>query len=209
VRTNDGIDGEPRWASLEKFDVDAKIPDAETEAIQKLQPSQRLEQYRLMVQSLLKDRFGLITSTQIKQLPVYALVVAKNGPKPTVVEDSGQHIPGLSGGSKGELHASSVSMALFADWISGNPDIDGRAVVDQTGLKGSYDFTLTWTRTGGGVNSSSASSTSQPVPSAIPTDQVGPSIFTALQEQLGLKLEPAKGPVQVVVIDRLEKPSPN
>lgn len=209
VKTEDGIEGEPKWAGTEKFDVDAKIPDTEAETMQKLLPSQRLEQYRLMMQSLLRDRFGLAISIQTKQLPVYALVVAKNGPKLTLVEPRGQHMPGLSGGGRGELHASSVSMALFADWISGKSEIGGRAVIDQTGLKGTYDFTLTWTRMEGETATTSEPPTNQPATSGIPIDQQGEPLFTALQEQLGLRLEPAKGPVQVVVIESLEKPSPN
>ncbi len=207
VKTNDGIEGAPKWAGSDKFDVDAKIGDAEVATIQKLQPSQRLEQYRLMVRSLLAERFALITSTRIKQLPVYALVVAKNGPKLTRLEPREQHMPMLWGGSRGELHAKSVSMATFADWISGNPDTDGRAVIDRTGLTGSYDFTLKWTRVG--ANVMSGPGTSPPASSTIAIDQAGPSFFTALQEQLGLKLEPAKGPVQVLVIQHVEKPSPN
>lgn len=209
VKTDDGIEGEPEWAGSEKFDVDAKIPDVEAEAMQKLLPSLRLELYRLMMQSLLKDRFGLTASLETKQRPVYALIVAKNGPKLTVVDPSRQHMPGLSGGGKGELHASSVSMALFADWISGKPDIGGRAVIDQTGLKGTYDFTLTWTRIEGGTNGMSEPSTHQPATGGIPIDHEGTPLFTALQDQLGLKLESTKGPVQVVVIESLEKPSPN
>jgi uncharacterized protein (TIGR03435 family) len=209
VKTNDGIEGEPKWTGSEKFDVNAKISDAEAETLQKLQPSQRIEQYRLMVRSLLAERCGLITSTQTKELPVYALVIAKDGPKLKVVEPGKEHTPFLWGGSKGKLNASSVSMALFADWISGNADLGGRAVIDQTELKGSFDFTLTWTRVESGTNAMSGPGTSQTPASVISTDQGEPPLFTALQEQLGLKLESRKGPVEVLAIDHVERPSPN
>lgn len=198
VKTDGGIEGEPKWVSLEKYDIDAKIADAEARTMNEIQPTQRVEQYRLMVQSLLAERFGLITSTQIKERPVYALVVAKKGPKLTQLGSKEQRMPMLWGGSRGQLHAASVSMTMLADWISGNPDTDGRVVIDQTGLTGSYDFTLTWTRIG-----------SNGTTGAMTADREGPSFFTALQEQLGLKLEPAKGPVRVVVIQHVVKPSPN
>ena len=209
VKTNDGIEGEPKWTGSDDFDVDAKIGDAELEAMQKLPPSQRLEQYRLMVQSLLAERFGLVTTTQTEERPVYALVLAKNGPKLAAIDSARQHMPMLSGGSRGELHASCVSMALFADWISGSPETDGRSVIDQTGLKGSYDFTLKWTKIGSGAGAVVGPGSSQPATSAIAIDQAEPSLFTALQEQLGLKLQPAKGPVKVVVVEHVEKPLPN
>lgn len=203
VKTDGGIAGAPAWASAEKFDVAGKIADAEGEAIEKLDPSQRIEQYRLMMQSLLQERFGLMTSTQTRELAVYALVVARNGPK--LSEPGKQRSPQLWGGSRGELHASSVSMALFADWISGSADAGGRAVIDETGLKGSYDFTLKWTKPESAANTMEASGSAAPNQ----IEQTGPSLFTALEEQLGLKLEPAKGPVKVIVIERVQRPTPN
>ncbi|MFC5862519.1 TIGR03435 family protein [Acidicapsa dinghuensis] len=209
VKASNGIEGEPKWATSEKFDIQAKIDDTEAEAMQKLQPAQRLDQYRLMMQSLLTDRFGLTTSTRTKMLPVYALVVAKNGPKLEVVEHGKAHMPSLWGGSRGELHASSVSMGMFADWLSGNVDVGGRPIIDQTGLKDSYDFTLKWTRNESGANAMAGLGTSHPVTSVVPTEQGGPSLYTALQEQLGLKLESRKGPVEVLVIDQLKRPTPN
>lgn len=209
VKASNGIEGEPKWADSEKFDIEAKMGDAGLEAMQKLPPSQRLDQYRLMMQSLLAERFGLTTSTRTKELPVFALVVAKNGPKLTAVEQGKVRMPSLWGGSRGELHGTSVSMALFADWLSGNADIGGRAIIDQTGLKGSYNFTLKWTRNESGANAMGGMGASQPTISVTPSAQEGPSLVTALQEQLGLKLEAKKGPVEVLVIDHVEEPTPN
>lgn len=210
VKTDGGIEGGPKWMDSEKFDVDAKISDAEMAAMQKLPPSRRFDQYRLMMQSLLAERFGLITSTRTRELPVYALVVAKNGPKLTQVKPGEQHMPQLWGGSRGDMRATSVSMPLFADWISGGEDTDGRAVIDRTGLTGSYNFTLKWTRIAHGANAIDGTATNQPATSAIAIEQGGSSFFTALQEQLGLKLESTKGPVQVLVIDHIdEQPTAN
>ena len=115
---------------------------------EKLAPAERFDQYRLMVQSLLADRFKLKVSTREKVLPVFAMVVARDGPKLTATESGKQHMPWLWGGSRGDLHGASVSMSFFAGWLSGKADAGGRVVVDETGLKGIYDFTLNWTPMG-------------------------------------------------------------
>jgi uncharacterized protein (TIGR03435 family) len=209
VKTSNGIEGEPNWTASEKFDVDAKIGDAEAEVIGKLQPSQRIEEYRRMMQSLLAERFGLKTSNQTRELPVYALIAARNGPQLTQVDPTKQRLPMLWGGSKGELHAESVPMAFFADWISGSGDTDGRPVIDRTGLTGSYDFTLKWTRIEDAANAMGSLGTSQPTTGANPVDREGPSFISALREQLGLTLVPTSAPIQVLIIQSMEKPSQN
>jgi uncharacterized protein (TIGR03435 family) len=213
VKSDDQLPKEPRWIGSDRFDIDAKIPDAQAEATKNLLPDQKFEQYRLMVRSLLVDRFKLQVSRQMKELPVYALVVAKNGPKLTLVKGSldpqVQHMPTLTGGSRGQLRAGAVSMALFTDWLSGRDDIGGRVVIDETGLMGSYDFTLNWTpdeQRSTMVNSVDASQGA--AGGGAQESPVG-SILTALQEQLGLKLESAKGPVEKLVIDHIEQPSEN
>jgi uncharacterized protein (TIGR03435 family) len=148
----------------------------------------------------------------MKELPVYALVAAKNGPKLTPVNASPeqkQRMPTLSGGSRGQLKAGAVSMALFTGWLSGRDDIGGRVVIDQTGLTGSYDFTLSWTpdeqrnaiSNGAGTNPGAAGAAAQESPAG--------SILTALQEQLGLKLESKRATVDALVIDHIERPSEN
>ncbi len=198
---------DPDWMNSERFDVDAKITDAQIEALKNLPPEQRLNQYRLMVQSLLADRFKMKVSTEVKELPVYALVVAKDGTKLTPA--SFQHIPWLTGEfSRGDLNASGVSMKFFTnDWLSRRPDLSGRAVIDATGLQGSYDFTLKWSPVD--MSSGLPSASADRGAASATVDSSGPSLFTALQEQLGLKLEPRKAPVEVLVIDHVEKPSPN
>ena len=185
----------------------------QTEAMTKLPPDQKFLQFRLMVRSLLEDRFKLKVSTQMKELPVYALVVAKNGPKLTPLNlppaEAARKMPTISGRSRGELKAGACSMEMFTRWISGNNDIGNRVVIDATGLKGVYDFTLSWTPENIHAAQVSAASAGQEPANASVGDTSKPSIFTALQEQIGLKLESRKAPVEVLVIDHVEQPSPN
>jgi uncharacterized protein (TIGR03435 family) len=160
-----------------------------------------------MVQSLLAERFELKVSQSSKELPIYALVVTKNGLKLSQTADPQ---PGPGAGTRsttrlqpGELTARGMPMSALAERLSREV---GRQVVDKTGLQGGYDFTLHWTpelqtRPLGAGDGSQGPATSP--------DATGPSIFTAIQEQLGLKLESQKGPVGTIVIDRIEKPSAN
>ena len=211
IKSDDQLPKEPRWISSDKFDIDAKIADSQSEAMKTLASEQWLGQYRLMVRSLLADRFKLEVSRQTKELPAFALVVAKNGPKPALVriplESETQRRPTLSGGSRGELKAGAVSMALFTGWLSGRDDIGGRVVVDGTGLAGSYDFALSWTpevthnAISNGAGAGQAAAGAQ--------ESQGDSILTAMQEQLGLKLEPTRAKVEAIVIDHIERPTEN
>jgi len=159
------------------------------------------------VQSLLGERFQLKMSTRERVLRVYAMVVTGSGAKLTATATGTQHMPWLWGGSKGELHAASVSMEFFAGWLSGRADTGGRVVVDKTGLKGIYDFTLKWTpmeMAAGGAAESNGSAAGGHA-----DDATEPSLLTALEERLGLKLEAQKAPVEVLVIDHVERPSAN
>jgi uncharacterized protein (TIGR03435 family) len=162
----------------------------------------------LRLLSLLTDRFKLKVHRITKELPVYELVVAKNDPKlqPTKeAHDSrnrGMHI------RDGRMTATALSMESLAANLSGQTS---RVVIDKTGLTGHYDFTLNWTPDQR-RSDPLASGESSPGPRGNSVDDGGangPSIFTALQEQLGLKLVPQKGPVEILVIDHIEKPSPN
>ena len=211
IKSDDQLPKEPRWIGADRFDIDAKIADLQSAAMRTLPSEQWLGQYRLMVRSLLADRFKLEVSRQTKELPAFALVVSKNGPKATLVkvprDSETQRRPTLSGGSRGELKAGAVSMAMFAEWLSGRDDIGGRVVIDETGLAGSYDFTLSWrpevTRNSisNGAGAGQAGAGAQ--------ESAGDSILTAMQEQLGLKLEPTRAKVETLVIDHIEKPSDN
>jgi uncharacterized protein (TIGR03435 family) len=109
---------------------------------------------------------------------------------------------------RGDLSINAESLDMFADVLSRQREI-GRLVVDKTGLKGNYDFTLKWTPEEGQGQMSGLPGGGPPRDAAPPPDATGPTIFTALQEQLGLKLESQKGPVDTLAIDHVEKPSEN
>lgn len=198
------VSGAPGWAESEKYDIDAKMDEATIEAFKKLTREQSIAQRRLMLQSLLAERFKLKVSHSSKEAPIYALVVAKNGPKLTQSADSASGPAGTIARGQfrfapGELNAVGMLLSNLADQLSREV---GRQVVDKTGLQGRYDFTLHWTpdAPAGGPGGPG---------DAPPPDSSGPSIFTALQEQLGLKLESQKGPVETLTIESIEKPSEN
>lgn len=213
IKSDDQLPKDPRWIASERFDVDAKVNDAETEAMTKIPPDQKFLRFRLMLRSLLEDRFKLKVRTSMKELPVYALVVTKDGPKLNSLNlpsrDQTRRMPTLVGGSRGELKAGAVSMAMFSRWLSGREETENRVVIDATGLNGAFDFTLNWTpENRRALQPNGAGTGSGPV-STGSIDTPGLSLFTALQEQLGLKLESRKAPIEVLVIDHVEQPSPN
>jgi uncharacterized protein (TIGR03435 family) len=208
TKSDDQIIGGPDWVNDKFFDIQAKVSGAESEAINRMPIPKRIEEGQLLVQSLLADRFQLKVSFKTEELPVYALVVAKGGHKVKEVELSPMPTPGsppqpgshhsfLALTGPHQVTASAWPMSQMVDWLSRFDEVDNRIVVDETGLKGNYDWVLN------GI------STSQLGVSAHPPDESVTSIFTALQEQLGLKLVPQKAPVEVLVIDHVEPPSPN
>ena len=147
---------------------------------------------------LLADRFRLVIHRESKEAPVYALVVGKSGPK---VEESKepdgapQNMSTNNNGGKVQMTAKRISMAQLATNLSGNL---GRPVLDRTGLPAKYNFKMDWSVD---LNARQAENSG--------LDSSGPTIFTAIQEQLGLRLESTKGPVEIIVIDRAEKASEN
>jgi bla regulator protein blaR1 len=146
------------------------------------------EQVRKMVQALLADRFHLALHRETRQLPIYTLVVGKTRPKLQAGDSSA---PSSYSVKMGQLSTRKMSMATLANILASDVK---RPVSDETGLKGEFAFTLLWTT---GLGESDVGQSSRP------------SLFTAVEEQLGLKLESGKGPVEVFVIDRVEKPSEN
>jgi uncharacterized protein (TIGR03435 family) len=140
------------------------------------------DQLKLAIQALLADRFKLKFHRETRNLPIYSLVAGKNGPKLTKNIDAPG--PEATMGS-GQLRGSKISMAILADMLAQLLD---RTVRDDTGISGDFDVKLDWGRT---------------------ADVDGPSIFTALQEQLGLKLNARKGLVEILIIDSAERPSGN
>jgi len=183
----DQISGLPGWALDARFDLEAKMDEDSASAFRKLPHDQQWQQRQLMLQAALADRFKLKVHRVSKMLPVYDLVVAKGGSK--LKPSQGNEGWWSWSGPAITVHAEPVSMLTMC--LSKLPDVD-RVVVDKTGLAGDYDVDLKWTP-----------EDEQARPDA------GPTIFTALEEQLGLKLVAAKGPVVVLVIDHVERPSPN
>jgi uncharacterized protein (TIGR03435 family) len=185
--------GGPDWMKTDHFDMDV-LPDHEG------LPS--LEQARGIVRKLLADRFAMKFHYETKQLSVYVLSVAKTGPKLTKSASDPSSPPGM-GGPPGRMMMRNGSMEEFAQVMQGVLD---RPVLDQTGLKDRYDLTLRWTpdesQYGGRIppqNSDSSTANTDPLP----------GLFTAIQEQLGLKLEAVKTAAKVMVIDTVQKPSAN
>jgi uncharacterized protein (TIGR03435 family) len=208
----DLISGAPSWADSARFDIDAKVAGSDVDALKKLTPEQR----RLILQPLLADRFKLKTHTETKQLPVYELVVAKGGSKLKEAAPGDTYANGIKGPDgvgrggmmrvgRGQLNAQAVPMTSLANMLSQQLH---RTVLDKTGLTGKYDIELNWTPDQGSDPMFKGPDSSQQRADAAP-DSSGPSIFTALQEQLGLRLQSAKGPVETLVIDHVEMPSEN
>lgn len=182
--------GGPAWTSVDKFDLEAKSDVSVNEQMAALPSHEAKEAKRRMLRALLAERFKLAAHTETREMPIYALVVAKGGPK--LVKSSVNGTTISTGKSRITIQGGDNSLALLTFELSWRL---GRPVIDQTGLAGRYEFTLNWTADD--VASSSADAAD------------GPSLFTALQEQLGLKLESTKGPVPLLVVDHAEKPSEN
>jgi uncharacterized protein (TIGR03435 family) len=187
------ITGGPGWIESDKYDLAAK-PDGEG------QPNDK--QWKTMVQKLLADRFKLTFHRDKKELSVYAIVVGKTGPKLTKSDGDPNGLPGLFFRGLGVLPARNATMADFAGTMQ--TAVLDRPVVDQTGLPGRYDFLLKWT-----PDETQFAGLGVKVPPPTDNADAPPDLYTAIQQQLGLKLEPTKAPVEVLVIDRAEKPSEN
>lgn len=236
------ISSGPSWLTTERYDIEAK---AET-------PNITREQLKVLLQSLLAERFNLKFHRETKELPIYALLVGKNGHKlheseiqPATQTDSqppdsskpaqagavAGGAGGAAGGSvsvgpggkvvvgdapvrsgsqmrmgRGQLSAQMTPVSAIAAMLAQQL---GRPVIDKTEIKGNFDFSLQWTpdetQRGVGFGGMEPPATH----SQLPSDPSGPSIFTAVQDQLGLRLEAQKGPVESLVIDRIEKASGN
>ncbi|MGB7137608.1 MAG: TIGR03435 family protein [Acidobacteriaceae bacterium] len=215
------LSGGPAGLLDARFDISAKIGDDDYAAMQKLPSDQRERTIDLMMQALLADRFGLKVHTETRTLPVYNLIVDKGGaklqpftrepapPAPAATDPpapsaaaSKQPPARPSPGFRATMSRNQATMTVTGEPLSSplrmighQPELDGRLVIDKTGLTGLYSFTLNWSP--------------QRLNAPASPDATGPSLFTALKEQLGLKLEPSKAPVPVVVIDAVAAPTPN
>ena len=190
---HDQIVGLPGWADSETYDIEAKIAAENAPEFHKLLPMQR----NPMLQVVLADRFHMVCHLETRTLPAYALVVAKSGPKLTEVEPgilpNGLKDPGGISADRSSIAATTAPISLLLVVLQQRL---GRPVVDHTGLTGRYTFKLSWT-----PDSASAPN--------VPDADQGASVFTAIQEQLGLKLEATHAPVQVLVVDHIERPAEN
>lgn len=210
---NDRLLGEPGWVNSARYDIDAKVDAADAPKLDKVPPQQRWA----MMLPLLEERFGLKFHRETRSVEVYALVLAKGGSKLKEATPGDTYANGLKGPNgpggagmmmmgRGELTAQAVPMERLVQTLSLQL---GSSVVDKTGLVGKYDIHLQWTPDeGSGQMMGPPPGGSMPGANA-PPDETGPSLFTALQDQLGLKLEARKEPVDVIVIDHIEPPSPN
>jgi uncharacterized protein (TIGR03435 family) len=198
---DDKFIGIPGWASTENFDIEAKVDDADVAEFQELSFDKR----QLMVQALLADRFKLRAHHETRELPIYELVVTKSGPGPMLQASK----PGANSDSdgikvgRGQITGQNVVPSQLVTALTRTL---GRTVVEKTEqrLQGKYDFTLSWT-----PDEAEPSLSQSPSMAAQGPDASGLSIFTAIQEQLGLRLVQSRGPVEVLVIDHVEYPSAN
>ncbi|WP_263417173.1 TIGR03435 family protein [Terriglobus albidus] len=199
LRSDSQLDNLPEWAKSARYTIEAK-PDEATVALLKTLSNEKSEDLcRAEMQHLLEDRFHLKVTHGRRERPVYALTIAKGGPKlkesvPRPRTEGTSVSSSDTGGSVSftgtHITATDATMDLFAPLLSHLVDVDGRVVVDKTGLTKHYDWELSW-------SPDAAQDTSKP------------SLFTALQEQLGLKLEQDKAPIDTIVIDHLERPTEN
>lgn len=190
----------PDWIDNTRYVIQGKPPDSIRDAMQSMKTAERMRENSLMQQSLLAERFHLKAHFETREMPVYELVLTKGGSK--LKENPDPTKRQFAVGSS-MIRGSAVPIHAVTEMLECSADVGGREVIDKTGLTGSYDISLKWTplqtaAAPGGVSGSA--------PSA---EVEGPSLFTALEEQLGLKLIPAKAAVKVLVIDHIEPPSEN
>ena len=187
------VTGGPAWLETEKYDLVAR---ADVEGM----PSYK--QLRTMLRKLLADRFQLNFHREQKELTVYTIVPGKTGPKLTSSDGDPNGLPSLGFRGLGSLYARNANMSDFAGLMQ--TLVLDRPVVDRSGVSGRYDFTLNWTADESQFGGRPGQAPHRPANADVP-----PDLYTAIQQQLGLKMESARLPVEVLVIDRVEKPSDN
>ncbi len=202
VRESQVIGG-PNWLESQRYDIIAKAPPSDGPSDPRQMTNDQREilqrQLRERVRNLLAERFQLTIHRETKEVPIYALLLGKNGSKiqPAKEQQGFRHGMQLR---RGQMNAEGASLQMLTNALS---NVTGRPVIDRTGLQGNFDFKLEWTPESAALTPGASGEPSSQV------DLSGPTIFTAVQDQLGLKLESQKGPVEMIVIDRLEKASAN
>jgi len=202
------LSGGPPWIGSDRYDIEGKAED----------PKADFEQLRLMLRSLFEARFKLKVHRETKESPAYALVVGKGGPRVKLSSDQASQdvngpAPAGAGPNRGavrigvgNLVGNAVTLSWFASMLS--PRLD-RLVIDKTNLTGRFDIRLQWAPSPGESLFGVPTEIIDMNGITVRLDPSGPSIFSAIQEQLGLKLESTKAPVELLVIDHVEKPSEN
>jgi len=205
--------GGPEWIDKDRYTIDGKAPPDLEVAMQKMRTDEKTPQQHMMEQSLLADRFHLKVHFEVREMPIYALVPAKGGlrikpvdapaprdpgsppppPSPNAPLPAGTMMTFVAPGGLRMVRAGATTMTGLVRLLSG--EISDRPIIDQTGFTGYFDINnMKWAAFG----------------SAAPSDSLDlPSLGTALEETLGIKLVATKGPVEVVVIDSIDRPSPN
>ena len=184
--------GGPDWIRTDRWDILAKAEGVDGRLTR--------DQENPMLRFLMAERFQLKVHRETREMPVYSLVAEKNGSKLIRTTGAEQQFRSVYG----SLTVKKGGMAALAAWLSREL---GRIVIDKTNLSGAYDYTLEWTPAPGEGGPESIGQPPEPPTTHAETN--GPSIFTALQEQLGLRLVSQKGPVEIIVIESVEKPSGN
>jgi uncharacterized protein (TIGR03435 family) len=215
------ISGAPSWLNSDRYDVDARMDSSVVDALEKLSVDERKAARRKMLQALLADRMELVVHHDSKEVQIFSLVIAKNGPKLQESKPAAALAEGTGGSAGGRGSGLGMSMgseegmmtatfhdtpiSYVASWLQANLRTP---VLDKTGLTGIYGFKLKWMpeRNRSAVPSSDAPNGQ---PAVATSDPIGPTLLDAIQDQLGLKLESGKGPVEIIVIDHIEKPSGN
>jgi uncharacterized protein (TIGR03435 family) len=197
--------GAPSWAKTQMFDVHGKVESADVEKLKALTDAETMMVFAqdlasrtptvrmVMLQRLLEDRFHLKAHYEQRVMPLYEMTVAKGGVRMKIAHPANpEH--GSMGMSDGMFKGENVPISFIPAILPLASDIE-RPVVDKTDTAGNYDFEMHWSRMGDTADNGAGAA--------------GPSLFTAIQEQLGLKLNPSKGPVWVIVVDHAEMPSEN
>jgi uncharacterized protein (TIGR03435 family) len=190
LKSESQVVGGPKWIDSLKFDIAAKIEDAEVAKLSKMTNAARHTERNLMLQSFLIDRFGLQIVQSERMLPIYALVAVKSGVKLAPSAEKSGGTSNISGYS-GQTSATNISMDEFAHYLAILNEVGDRVVLNRTDLTGRYDLKLSFTRDHG---------------DGVPADAAYPGLFTALRDQLGLELKPDKGPVSVMIVESANEP---
>jgi uncharacterized protein (TIGR03435 family) len=216
------VSGGPGWVGTDRWDMEARAEEGSITPPTGLPDPNTPDPMAIRLQSLLEDRFQLKLHRETRDLPIYELSIAKGGSKMKLSEDQTPYQPPERGApppppmqpggamprfsmrmGRGNLEGVAMDIPNIVQAFSSQ---FGRTVVDKTGLKGLYDLKLQWTPDLAALGGPAGPGGPEAAP---PIDPNGPSIFTAIQEQLGLKLDSTKGPVDVLVIDSVQKPTEN